>query len=371
MKLALQAMNIFMDGSKHAGVSRTSLQLLEAILRRTDHQYIVFTRPEFVIPDHWKNQDHITVVPTWTRTRTWHLIGREFFAMKYRPDAWFSVSGYVPRLPGLIKGSLVHDIFYRTFADSFTEEDRLIHEAMSLNIARNSTFIAANSDATIKAFSGLYQIPEERFFKLPFGIGQAIEGDPIPVPGLKPQSYILALSTLEPRKNFPRLLEAYAKLIKERPDLNLDLVIAGGKGWKENSVYESIENLGIASRIKFTGYVPDGSVPWLFQNARLAATVSLDEGFGVPVLEAMTFGSPLVCSNAPALKEVGGNFPTYVNPLDVQSIYNGIEFALAQERDERKQLGKDRSSLFSWDQSAIILLDQLKRVTSKANARST
>jgi glycosyltransferase involved in cell wall biosynthesis len=358
-------MNIFMDGSKHAGVSRTSLQLLEGILRNKKHQYVVFTRPEFMIPEHWLNQDHIQVVPTWHKTRTWHLIGREVFAMKYKPDAWFSVSGYVPRLPWLIKGSLVHDIFYRTYADSFTEEDRKIHEAMSKNIADYSNFIASNSDATSRAFGDCYGIPQNRFMKLPFGIGQSFNGEPTPVEGLAPQSYILALSTLEPRKNFPRLLEAYAEILKSNPNFPYDLVIAGGKGWKESSIFDTIESLNVKDRIKFTGYVDDSSVPWLFQNARLAVTVSLDEGFGVPVLEAMTYGAPVVCSRTGALEEVGGEVPIYVNPLDIESIKTGLLNAIDEPRVQRLEAGSKQSRQFGWDQSAEKLLNHIESLIKK------
>lgn len=368
MRIGLQATNIFFEGPKHAGVSRTSLRLLEAILLHTEHQYVVFVRHDSPIPDHWLNQEHVKVVRTWSRTRSWHWIGRDFEPIKHKLDAWFSVSGFVPRTPGLVKGSLVHDVFWRKFAETYTQEDIQIHESMAQNIAKFSTFIACNSHATAHDFGVAYRVPQERFLPLKFGIGQAHTSDETVLtrPNCLPNQsdYLFTISTLEPRKNLPMLFDAFAKVSIRYPDLNL--VIAGAKGWKTDGISERVKSLGLEEKVHFLGFVPDEQVPALFRHARVAVTASLEEGFGVPVLEAMTYGTLVAASHSPALMEVGGDIPYYFDPTTIESIESGIVLALeCSNRDQRIEDGISRSKEFSWESSAQHLLERMCQLAKK------
>lgn len=363
MRIGLQATNIFFEGPKHAGVSRTSLRLLEAILKHDEHEYVVFVRPESPIPEHWKSMRHVEVVRTWQKTRTWHYIGRDIEPLRYKLKAWFSVSGYVPRTPGVLKGSLVHDVFWRKYPDTYTEEDINIHERMAKNIAQHADFIAANSHATADQFGAAYKLNPNKFLVLPFGIGQ----DTIPAESLpRPKSltsdrdYIFTISTLEPRKNLPRLFEAFAMLSEKVAYAGIDLVVAGAKGWKTDGIKERVHKLAIQNRVHFLGFVPDEEVPALFQHARMAVTASLDEGFGVPVLEALTYGSVVAASQVPAIQEIGQDLPFYFDPLDASSIASAIKGGLTcTDRMERIAKGKVRSADFSWEKSAEMVLNRL------------
>jgi glycosyltransferase involved in cell wall biosynthesis len=363
MRIGLQATNIYFEGPKHAGVSRTSLRLLEAIILHTEHEFVVFVRHDSPIPEHWLKLSNVKVVRSWAKTRSWHWIGRDLEPIKHRLDAWFSVSGFVPRTPRLIKGSLVHDIFWRKYPQTYTEDDIRIHESMAQNIAKFSTFIACNSLATAHDFSKAYGVPEDRFFALRFGIGQssAIFEQSTKRPSCLPNGndYLFTISTLEPRKNLPMLFEAFGQLVNRYP--NLDLVIAGAKGWKTDGIAEKVAALGIEHKVHFLGFVPDEDVAALFQHAKVAVTASLEEGFGVPVLEAMTYGTLVASSNSPALMEVGGEVPYYFDPTDCESVANGISSALECEaREERIELGRQRSKDFSWEISAKMVLDRIK-----------
>jgi glycosyltransferase involved in cell wall biosynthesis len=363
MRIGLQATNIFFEGPKHAGVSRTSLNLLNAILLHTEHHYVIFVRHDSPIPDHWLDMDHVTVVRAWAKTRSWHWLGRDLEPIKHKLDAWFSVSGFVPRTPGLIKGSLVHDTFWRKYPQTYTPEDIVIHEKMARNIAKYSTFIACNSESTAHDFGQTYGIPADRFVPLRFGTGQDIDGvtGDLPRPESLPTSheYLFSISTLEPRKNLPMLFEAFAKIQDSYPQL--DLVIAGAKGWKTDGIANRIETLGLSGRVHFLGFVPDADVAALFQHCRVAVTASLEEGFGVPVLEAMTFGAVVAASNSPAIKEVGGDVPIYFDPSNSAAIAAGLLEALSiPDRDIRIAAGKERSKLFSWANSAQTLLQRIE-----------
>lgn len=362
MRIGLQATNIFFEGPKHAGVSRTSLRLLEAILLHMEHEYVIFVRHDSPVPEHWLSFGHVKVVRTWTKTRSWHWIGRDLEPIKHRLDAWFSVSGFVPRTPNLVKGSLVHDTFWRKFPSTYTEEDIVIHEAMAQNIAKFSTFIACNSMATAHDFGEAYNVRPDKFVPLKFGIGQApseilTQAKPACLPNKN--EYIFTISTLEPRKNLPMLFDAFAQLTSQHP--NLDLVIAGAKGWKTDGIAERVTTLGIEDKVHFLGFVPDEDVAALFRHARVAVTASLEEGFGVPVLEAMTYGTIIASSNSPALIEVGGDIPFYFDPTNLDSIVQTIEKALACEaRDATIQAGIERSKDFSWAKSADTILAKIE-----------
>lgn len=369
MRIGLQATNIFFEGPKHAGVSRSSLRLLEAILAHKQHEYVIFVRHDSFVPTHWLELPHVKVTRAWAKTRSWHWFGRDLEPIKHKLNAWFSVSGFVPRTPGLVKGSLVFDIFWRKYANTYLEEDIQIHEAMAKNIVRYSSFIASDSLATVHDFEETYGVSAEKFVVLPLGIGQAIDllvsrGSLRPdcLPNAK--EYLFTISTIEPRKNLPMLFLAFSQIASTYPDLHL--VIAGAKGWKTEGILEQVATLGIEDRVHFLGFVPDEDVPDLFRNARVAVTASLDEGFGLPVLEAMTFGAVIASSNVGALTEVGGEVPYYFDPNNMDSMVAGIISALeSDEREARIAAGIERSKLFSWEASAKTVLERIESLVKR------
>ena len=366
MRLGLQATNIFFEGSKHAGVSRSSLQLLEAILKRNEHEYVVFVRPDSPIPEHWLNMPHVKVVRASKRTRTWHLIGRDLEPLRHNLKNWFSVSGYVPRTPGVKTATLIHDIFFHTFADTYTEEDRIIHERMYANSAKHASFVFSNSQSTAKQFSNHFGYSLERITPLPFGVGQPPGlGDDLPhltqddrqAIGLPDGKFILSVSTLEPRKNFPRLLRAFSQVADHPTLAGHTLAVAGGKGWKTSEIFDEIAASGLTDRIVFLGYIEDEMLIKLYRAAEFAVTASLEEGFGIPILEALTYGCPICSSNTGALKEVGGDLPIYFDPTDESQISQAlIQSAQRKNREELITLGVERSRPFGWDKSAEAVL---------------
>jgi glycosyltransferase involved in cell wall biosynthesis len=173
-----------------------------------------------------------------------------------------------------------------------------------------------------------------------------------------PGPYLFSLSTREPRKNFPGLVEAYALLpseIRER----FPLVVAGGEGWKNESLFAAIRRLGLENRVRFLGYIPDADRAPLMREADLFALPSLYEGFGMPVLEAMACGTPVVTTGRGALPEVGGDAVVYADPLDPGSIAREMESVLGDPvlRQRLAAAGPARAAGFRWDASARILAD--------------
>lgn len=169
--------------------------------------------------------------------------------------------------------------------------------------------------------------------------------------------YALFVGTLEPRKNLPRLLEAYARLSGETRE-NLLLVVAGGQGWRLGDLTTFIAQLGIASSVRLTGYVADSELAGLYANARFLAMPSLYEGFGFPIIEANAVGIPALTSNSSSMPEVGGDAALFVDPADVGAIANAMN-RLANDDAQYRQLAqkaRPNAARFDWSRSADALL---------------
>jgi glycosyltransferase involved in cell wall biosynthesis len=165
--------------------------------------------------------------------------------------------------------------------------------------------------------------------------------------------YILYVGSLQPRKNLLRLLDAYHELLTGSPRWSL-VIVGATSYWKSTPVAEKVANLGLQEQVKFTGYLPDKDLPALYNAASLFCFPSLYEGFGLPVLEAMACGAPVVASNISSLPEVAGDAAILVNPKDVHQIALAMrqileDAHLAQELRER---GLRRAAQFTWEQTA-------------------
>lgn len=172
-----------------------------------------------------------------------------------------------------------------------------------------------------------------------------------------PDRFALFVGTLEPRKNVARLIEAFSEVSDRIGDLKL--VIAGGKGWLYDEIFATVQKLHLENRIIFPGYIPFGSLPALYSSAEFFCYPSLYEGFGLPVLEAMACGTPVLTSMRSSMSEVAGDAALMADPEDVGSIADGF-LKLATDKTLRNNLaekGLRRAEDFSWRKCAIKTLD--------------
>jgi glycosyltransferase involved in cell wall biosynthesis len=172
--------------------------------------------------------------------------------------------------------------------------------------------------------------------------------------GLKPNRYVLTVGTLEPRKNQTRLVEAFHLLRQQGGARGLKLVLAGRKGWLYDGLFRRVEEIDLAEDVVFTGAVSARDLPALMNGALMLVYPSLYEGFGLPVLEAMACGLPVITSNVSSLPEVAGDAAVMVSPYDTEGLAEAIRRLIEDEslRTTLRNKGLAQAARFSWERTA-------------------
>jgi glycosyltransferase involved in cell wall biosynthesis len=167
-----------------------------------------------------------------------------------------------------------------------------------------------------------------------------------------PDRYLLYLGTLEPRKNVPLLLRAFAELARRHPEAHL--VIAGKKGWHFDEIFHTAASLNLGDHVLFTGYIDEADKPALMRGASLFVYPSLHEGFGIPVLEAMASGVPTIAGNRTSIPEIAGDGALLINPESLPELSNALEFLYSNPvaRAGLVVKGLEQAARFSWKKTA-------------------
>jgi len=172
-----------------------------------------------------------------------------------------------------------------------------------------------------------------------------------------PAQYLLTVGTIEPRKNLERLLDAL--LILRRGGLDAHLVIVGSKGWLTEGFFAKLESLPQREAVHLPGYVADEDLPAVYAGARLTVLASVYEGFGLPVLEGMACGSPVVCSQTASLPELASTAACYFDPMNVEDMAQALQqvWQDAAQQEAMRLAGLARAAQFSWARTAAQTLD--------------
>jgi glycosyltransferase involved in cell wall biosynthesis len=176
-----------------------------------------------------------------------------------------------------------------------------------------------------------------------------------------PAHFLLFVGTLEPRKNVPRLIAAFAQIAADPQYADLHLVIAGRRGWLYDEIFATVERLGLHNRVQFLDFVADQQLPALYNLARAFVYPSVYEGFGFPALEALACGTPVVTANVASLPEVVGTAAVLVDPYDVTAIAQGIAAAL-QNAASLRAAGPPQAQRFNWAASGAALIEVYRDV---------
>lgn len=252
----------------------------------------------------------------------------------------------------------VHDLIYRLFPQHHKRLNYwYLNAAMPLYVRRASAIIAI-SQATKRDLVHHYRVaPDKVHVVHEAAAPQFAPQPPEKVSAVRaryglPERYILTVGTIEPRKNLERLVAALAALRRDDPAVRL--VVVGGLGWLYEGFFRAIEAHGQADAVLRPGYIPDNDLPAVYSGAMVTAVASLYEGFGLPILEAMACGSPVVCSDRSSLPEIGGDAARTVDPEDVEAMAEALRRVLgdADLRAEMRRAGERRAAAFSWERAA-------------------
>ena len=262
----------------------------------------------------------------------------------------------------------VHDLAFSLFPAYHRRLNYMFLTAAMPLFVRRATALITVSESTKRDLMRVYGVPAGKI-TVTYEAASSLFAPALPdrVAAVRaryglPQRYLLTVGTIEPRKNLIRLVNALHLL--RRLDPGLSLVIVGGTGWLYQDFFELLEKLGDPQAVLLSGYVPDEDLPAVISGAEALVLASLYEGFGLPALEAMACGTPVVCSNASSLPELGGDAARYFDPQNTEDIARALQTVLsdADLRAEMRQRGLIQAARFSWQRTARETLAVYERV---------
>ncbi|MDQ3815683.1 MAG: glycosyltransferase family 4 protein [Armatimonadota bacterium] len=302
-----------------------------------------------------------------SNSRLWTLIALPLYARRARLDL-VHVHYIAPPLLPCPFVTTIHDVVWRAMPETFPPLHRAIMNCLMPGTARRAARIITESEAARQDITNYLRVAPEKIsitsnaveprYLEPVSAAQitAVRGKY----GIGETPYVLSVGVLQPRKNVPRLIEAFEHLRQRHPDWPHRLVIVGKRGWG----LENAEGATGKAELIYTGYVPDEDLPALYAGAEVFAYPSLYEGFGLPILEAMACGCPVLTSNLSSMPEVAGDAAQLVDPFSVAAIRDGLEQLLSDQelRERLRQRGRERATQFTAERQAAATLEVYRSV---------
>jgi len=366
-------MKIGIDGyeaniAQRVGIGRFAFEVLWAMHRMDlEHRITVFIPNEKIpdLPPKKQNWEYRVI----SNRRLWTFTSLPKALQAENMNVFFSPTHYVPLFSKVPRVFSIMDLSFLRFPDLFRKKDLYQLRLGTSHSAKVAKKIITISQFSKDAIMEQYNISANRVTVAYPGFNSDIFNNKIATKKIRKvlsgygvkDRYILYVGTLQPRKNIVRLLNAFQHL----EDKAIKLLIVGKKGWLYKEFFEKIKKWKLADRILFTNFVSDGDLAALFAGAQCFVLPSLYEGFGIPVIEAMACGTPVVVSNVSSLPEVVGNAGIYVNPLESKHIAKGLTAALEMSEDQRSSLldkGYKQIEKFSWEKCAEKIIETLENV---------
>lgn len=310
--------------------------------------------------------------------KMWTLFGLslEFFLRRSKPDVFLSPTHYLPFFSPKKSFISILDVSYLKFPELFKKSDLNQLTKWTRYSAKKAKGIFTISQASKGDIINEYGVPKKRVVVTYPGIKEVLSSKYKVLSmselekkyGIKGQ-YILFVGTLQPRKNIIRLIQAFAENSKltcprrgKTQNSKLQLVIIGKRGWQYEEILEAPEKYGIKDKVVFLENITNEELQTFYKNATCFVLPSLYEGFGLPILEAMQYGCPVITSNVSSLPEVGGDAALYVDPLDANDIKEKLELMINDEglRIKLAKKGYEQAKKFSWEKTARETLSVLE-----------
>lgn len=357
MRIAIDASTISTQGGPRTYV----LGLLEALLRMDGvNEYVVF----------YNDPVHLGRFP---RAKEVVLPGRNPVARLWREhvllpmacrreriDLLHCPKSAIPFLSPCPVVVTLHDLIPLKHPETEKFSARLYWRLQIPIAARRATYIITDSEHARQEILADFACPPEKVRPIMLGFDPRMlaprkseETDAVLRKYGLPPEYLLYVGTIQPRKNLDTLIEGFARL-KRGDDSGRKLVIVGRKGWLYERLFARIKELALDTEIIFTGFVPDEDLPYIYDKATVFVYLSLFEGFGLPPLEAMACGVPVITSNTTSLPEVVGTAGITIDPTDVDGLTTALERVLDDSAlaAGMREAGRARAQLFSWEAAA-------------------
>ncbi len=301
----------------------------------------------------------------------WYQFRLKWFLKKHKPDLLVSPDGGIPLYTNTPTLSVIHDLNFEHFPGDLPEGVRNYYQYYYPRIAQKATRLVTVSEFSKTDLQKIYGVNQDRIDVVYNGVGEnfkQLSASEISDMRRKISSslpYFLFVGSIHQRKNLPNMLNAYTKFRKSS-SVEIKFVIAGARRWWNEEMENAFEQSEFKRDILFIGRVNDDELPKLTGSAFALLFASRFEGFGIPIIEAMKCGVPVITSNTSSMPEVAGNAALLVNPDSVDSICDAMKIVSKDEifRIDLSAKGIERANAFSWEQSARLFWRSMEKTVS-------
>jgi glycosyltransferase involved in cell wall biosynthesis len=371
MRIAIDAR---LNAYRHGGISQYTRQLITALAEVSQADEFISLqhrdqlRPLAIAPNVIRRT---ALTPPHHRFEQWTLPLEVLLA---RPSVLHCPDFIAPLRRPCPAVVTIHDLAFMHYPEILDEAASAYYGQVKANAPRAEAIIAVSEatrqdiaqflDIPIEQIDVIYEAAAPLYTQLELRVGEARVLNGIPV---EADTFMLFVSTLEPRKNLPTLLQALRICLDRKPEAGYRLVVVGRRGWRDEAIFNAVRDLKLGEHVLFAGGVGQYDLRWLYNACRMYINPSLYEGFGLPLLEAMACGAACLAAATSSLPEIGGDAAIYVPPLDAEVWADEIE-ALWDDQERRAELGRvgmARAQRFSWLRAARETLKVYQRAADR------
>ena len=370
MKIAIDGYEA--NSPQRLGSSQVGFNLIKYINKideKNDYTVLIPEAPLEDFPPERERFNYKILHPK--RLWTYWTLPLFLYRNKNKYDVFFTPTHYIPRFAPCKRVVTIFDLSFIHFPESFTKIDLWKLSNLTKFSIKDANHIITISQFSKRDIINQYKVDKDKITVAYPGFNSNIFF-PVDLPKIQPVlekyhirgNYIIYVGTIQPRKNLVRLMEAVSKIE------GLNLVVVGKttgpgrQGWMYEDILQAPKKLGIEQRVIFTGFVPNKDLAVLLNGAVAFIQPSLWEGFGIPVVEAMACGVPVIVSNVSSLPEIVGKAGLLIDPYSIDQIEQAIRTVIADKklRSKLSKLGLKQSSKFSWQKMARVVLKALESI---------
>ena len=361
MKIAIDASHIDRDG---AGIGYVIKGIIAGAASFPEHEYLIYIRDdrEFDLPNNFQ----VVRVPSRSKLLgggyAWYYnLARE---LNHRQvDALISptintASSFFPRTL-----QIIHDLTPLTDGRFYSWNHRMQFRMLLGNVVGSAKWLVTISEATKDILLDRYPAVKQDVSVIPLGLNSWAlstsdleRNTEVAAKFDLPEKFFLSVGTVQPRKNYENIIEGFAEFSKQNSDFQY--IVVGRKGWKTDKIEKKISELGLEGKVRFLGYVDELDLPHIYDQATAFISVSFEEGFGLPVIEALARRLPILTSNLPVYREiVDEHVAVFADPTLINTISDGMQNVL---KLERPSVEEEFMAKYSWENTVKLLLNTIE-----------